>query len=422
MRFAGLAVAAGITLAAGLTHAQGGGRAVMLNLLPPAPVPGLGPAATVATGIWTSCAVVKGEVWCWGEMGVFGGNAPDRHVPRKTAGLRDVTQLSVSQTGACARTAAGHVLCWGRGFGGRTPRRVPGLPAATKVSAGSSFACALTQDGHVACWGDNDAGQLGQEPGGPAPASGPTPARAAPKPRAQARKPGMRVLEAILAGPGVPGSPFGADAGGPGADEPAAPRPAASLRALVVPALDEVVDLAAGDRHACAVRRTGEVICWGDRDIERPRSPFELAGRPRAPDEPRTTTVIRTGAQHRIPKLDDAVAVSAGDRTSCALRRGGRVSCWNEYAHRRPLVGPHECTGLDDAVALADHARYAVRATGDVVPVASGSCYQPRPVAGVADVVEVSSHCARRRDGTIVCWGTNEHGELGRPRAPFYLK
>jgi len=89
-----------------------------------------------------------------------------------------------------------------------------------------------------------------------------------------------------------------------------------------VPGLDDVVDVAAGHHHACAVRASGEVVCWGDRH--------------RGDGDDGSHALVRSGERHRIPGIDDAIAVSAGDRDSCALRRNGRVSCWAESSDDPP--------------------------------------------------------------------------------------
>ncbi len=72
--------------------------------------------------------------------------------------------------------------------------------------------------------------------------------------------------------------------------------------------LANIVDLAAGTDHACAVLGTGEVACWGD--IE----PAPVATDPRAPA--------------LVPGVSGATAIAAADGGTCALLKTGEVWCW----------------------------------------------------------------------------------------------
>jgi hypothetical protein len=368
---------------------QGGGVALAVRFLPVAPVEGLPPASSVATSLWTSCAIAGGEAWCWGDLSIFDAGR-DSPKPVRLRAPRGLTQLSLSETGACAVDDKSDVWCWGRGFGGRIPRKV--LGAARQVSAGRRFACALRKDGKVACWGDNRSGQLGQEPGG---AKRPPPKK----------PPRVGALESAVDG-------FKLGESG----EPDELWPTESTQPLVVPELSDVVSVAAGNTHACAARENGDVVCWGDRNIERPPPPDLLAP---LRDRDGKTTVIRTGERRRIPDVRDAVTVSAGDRSSCALLRGGGISCWADYYAKTPLWGPHQCVGLEGATSLSDHGWYAVLASGEVVRAKAEQCYQSKPERDVSDIVQAGSHCALRKDGVVVCWGSNSHGELARPPQPL---
>lgn len=125
--------------------------------------------------------------------------------------------------------------------------------------------------------------------------------------------------------------------------------------------LTDAVTLATQFPEVCAVRRTGEVVCWTADDR------FELV----AETQPGLTSVrlLRTGARH-----------------SCALRRDGSAVCW----------------GANESGQLGD---------GTVV-----SRELPVRVPGLADLRELAvgeSHtCARAGDDRVWCWG--EHLANGR--------
>jgi four helix bundle protein len=86
----------------------------------------------------------------------------------------------------------------------RVTSLVPGAAPTDTIASGLDFTCAITTDGHVACWGKNDNGQLGHD-----------------------------------------------------TSEPFNPTP------TLVTGIDEVVSIAAGASHVCALRQSGQVWCWG---------------------------------------------------------------------------------------------------------------------------------------------------------------
>ena len=113
-----------------------------------------------------TCAVVCGDVWCWGnnEGGSLGdGTFRSRGEPRRIAGLR-ARQVSTSNFRSCAALEAGGVACWGvRSIvndrspppvtvGKNRPEIVAGIDTAIAVSAGVRETCALREDGDVYCW------------------------------------------------------------------------------------------------------------------------------------------------------------------------------------------------------------------------------------------------------------------------------
>lgn len=87
-------------------------------------------ASVVALGDDHGCAIVRGEVWCWGNdtLGQASGT---------------LTGTGVVQPAA----------------------RVPGPTGATELELGQAFSCALLDGGDVSCWGDYDT--LGESPDPP---------------------------------------------------------------------------------------------------------------------------------------------------------------------------------------------------------------------------------------------------------------
>ena len=201
------------------------GDGTTVDSLTPVVVSGLAEVSAVSLGTSSSCALTNaGAVFCWGSN-VEGQIGDDRAcgmrcpLPQLVSGLESaVAQVSVGGLHACALTGLGAVLCWGFNFDGQVgdgtednirivPTQVFGLEGGVDaVSVGGRFrghGCALLNSGTLRCWGDNDSGQVGD---------GSTDDRIAP---------------------------------------------------VVVPELEGVVSIAAGDAHMCAITNGSDILCWG---------------------------------------------------------------------------------------------------------------------------------------------------------------
>jgi alpha-tubulin suppressor-like RCC1 family protein len=124
------------------------------------------PARSVSLGSSDGCAVLDdATVACWGKNR-YGQSRPGRtgpvSTPTRVAGLHDITQVSVGDWHACARSATS-VRCWGHnhlgqlGIGHTNETEeleevpLPGRPVDLEV--GNARACAALASGRVYCWG-----------------------------------------------------------------------------------------------------------------------------------------------------------------------------------------------------------------------------------------------------------------------------
>ncbi len=111
---------------------------------------GLENSTQVSVGAVHACAIVGGNVKCWG------GNE-NKLAVTVPADLKNVTALSVGGTHTCA-IADNIVRCWGTNASNQVS-----VPASVinpkQVSLGRLHSCALLEN-KVVCWGDNSSGQI----------------------------------------------------------------------------------------------------------------------------------------------------------------------------------------------------------------------------------------------------------------------
>ncbi|MBN9166393.1 MAG: hypothetical protein J0I07_36000, partial [Myxococcales bacterium] len=135
--------------------------------------------------------------------------------------------------------------------------------------------------------------------------------------------------------------------------------------------------LAVGRGHACARTGTGELSCWG-------RGGRGQLGSGLWRDEVTPTPVA-------LPASIAVVDVATADPHTCARTTTSDVYCWG-----------------------------GVNARGELGLVAKQGVYAPTRVmlpAGppvVAVAVGNTSSCVLRSDGSVLCWGDNTRGQLGR--------
>jgi alpha-tubulin suppressor-like RCC1 family protein len=249
-----------------------------------------------------------------------------------------VSGLGAVAMGQAQAAPDGQLAAWGlgiagqRGDGSTAPTMIQAVSVVStgalagrtivQVDAGVSHSCAVAADGLLACWGANDYGQLG---------NGLTGNQPTPTPQA--------VTGGILAG-------------------------------------KQVVQVAAGYRHTCALTKDGILACWGD------ASQGELGNQPSASSA--VPVAVFTGGTLAGRAVTQ---VSAGVDYTCAVASGA-VTCWGDN-----LQGQLGDTSTTD------------RPIPVVTNASAGSALLGRTVT---DVSAGFDHvCARSSDGSLACWGSN---------------
>lgn len=196
----------------------------------------------------------------------------------------------------------------------------------------------------------------------------------------------------------------------------------------MVPTLTGVSDLAVGDGSSCALLKDGMVRCWG------------ANGHGQLADGTTITRPNPTG----IPGLSGVVAIAlsgaggAGEAHGCAITKLATLLCWgsNQYGQLgdgttsdrttpTPVAGLTGVKGVsvswENTCALKDDgtvwcwgqdAKVDSEITCDLKPVLS-----PTPIYGATEITAITNggthKCGLKANGSVVCWGDNEAGELG---------
>jgi alpha-tubulin suppressor-like RCC1 family protein len=163
-----------------LGPADGGARDTSTtdSITPIDAAPDAGPSTSiprpVAAGVTHTCAILGGNLYCWGDnrRGQLGlGDNTDRNNPQRVGTRSDWVQIAAGEFHTCGITSDGTLHCWGGnaegevGIGDGADRLEPAaiaLPGPTEyVDVGYHHACVIVVGGAISCWGDNVEGQLG---------------------------------------------------------------------------------------------------------------------------------------------------------------------------------------------------------------------------------------------------------------------
>ncbi|MDX9724630.1 MAG: hypothetical protein RBU37_28030 [Myxococcota bacterium] len=274
-----------------------------------------------------------------------------------------------------------------------------------ELALGPSHMCVVTSDERVLCWGENDYGQLGVEP-----------------------------------------------------------RPTSSATPLFIPDLDDAVDLAAGEDHACVKRKDGSVWCWGSNEHDQlgretrwkrwavplKNVAFDGDVRQLGVGWDDTCVCYADGRFHCIqhehypftegeeasPVTFEAQDLSVSGMRLCLIHSDHKLYCAGEYyygagiylshedmfsASTRDLIGRlkrvHVGREMDCGIRRDDR----VVCWGWVPNLPGAECERPdpscfviaKPFASLGRVqslaVNAATACAlTQNDGRVVCWGSND--------------
>ncbi|MBU6336175.1 MAG: hypothetical protein KGS47_17430, partial [Chloroflexi bacterium] len=226
--------------------------------------------AMVSAGYKHTCAVLtSGGAYCWGRnsTGQLGDNSIiHRSTPVAVWG-RDggVAEVVTGAEHSCARTTGGALFCGGNNFAGQvgdgsTANRSPWVAVSglgsgvTQVRTSAHHTCAIVGGG-VRCWGYNVSGQVGDGTTGDRATPFSVPGESS---GVSELSPGGWHTCARHSDRGV--TCWGANDQGQLGNNSTTDR---GVSGFVSGLAGDVVQVAAGGKHTCALRAAGQVLCWG---------------------------------------------------------------------------------------------------------------------------------------------------------------
>ncbi len=376
----------------------------------PVTVPGLTGVVSVAAGTQQTCALLStGSVRCWGAgaLGIISNGpqstpvevlAGDSTQPSTLVPLINVKAIAAGDTFTCALITDGTVRCWGAnsygelGIGNQvgqyTAVLVSGLANVVAIASGGSHSCAVISDGTARCWGTNQSGEIGDGTSlnlrlTPVPVqglAGPVVAISAGVSHtcallsnSKAQCWGYNRYGQLGTGSAVEDNPFpGTVVELPGTDIATA----------------EITAISAGAEHTCALLAGGTPRCWG-------YNGFGQLG---------DGTIFDRNSADQETNLTNLVAISAGFAHTCVVLADGSAQCYGKnaagYGDPTRVISVSGQLGNGDTTSIFSTTPVTVSGGGGSVSAA---------------VVEAGSlhTCAVRTNGSVACWGSNSHGELG---------
>lgn len=408
----------------------------------PPPAPTWPRVKSITLDLFYACALYEdGRVACWGQRDARGGVVA---TPALVEGIPPVDRLQAGGNFACARATADKALwCWGEnhagqlgtrkaGGGFQPPTRVldrAGKPLAVDdLIVGSSHVCALTPDGAVSCWGDSVSGQCGRMAKHDATGNWVPVLEPAVVFRGATRLLGGAYTSCALDAKDQLSCWGSQEAGYSGKGDTPTPKK--------ITVQGRVKDMAFASGHACLLNDAGQVFCRGWNaggqlgSAGRPQKEMDGKGPWHEDFEPELVRITELGKTYTsiAASRHETCAVSTDHDLTClgtpdwttsltrnvAAGRGApKPSPWRPHCTEREVPAPSSFRRPPAPVPTSLPTASPIPSIGGGPRFTTWSC-NPRPEAGMDDVVAVAADMGRRctvhADGRVRCVGERTDG------------
>lgn len=296
-----------------------------------------------------------------------------------------------------------------------------------RIALGESHACFVHANGELYCWGLNDMGQLGRDPN-VVPFSA-TPLLVPLPTRAVSVATGLDftcVVDEIGDIYCFGNRAYGRLGGG---TRSRGPEPSPVPQRVVFSG--DFVQVAAGSAHACGLRATGVLLCWGWNAWGQAGGSAAYQLTPRAVSTGNRFVDVTAGANFTCGLLSDRHVTCWGANNAGQLGDGTLVRRSYGIFVREQLVGGGTLeleyvvqveAGFAHACAIKVDGRVFCWGQGTKGQLGDGNQRVASTLAlqnGITQAVSLGSGnradhtCVLRADGNTFCWGRNDHGQIG---------
>lgn len=365
----------------------------------PADATSIPPFRALSAARYNTCGLRAYQLFCWGAGGdsqIGDGTTTSRTAPVRVGAAQRWAQVAPGASNTCAVTVAGALYCWGFAGNGQlgngvltastrsTPTRVGTdndwrqVSTSSQPVTGTGVTCAVKTDNSLWCFGHNGKRQL---------MDGTTTHKATPVNSSSGRSwESVSVGSTTVCAVEVGGALYCWGENYSGATGQADRFATATSPQLVGTGFANVSvgheDTSRGssfaDGHACGVKTTGQLWCWGS------NTSGELGNN--------LTATLPT----RVGTDSTWTQVAAGGAHTCATRSDASVWCFGSDLRHELGSGPNLSQNSAVPVQVQD-------LTGKT----------PSSLTGPLVAAGEDHSCALTASNQVQCWGLGFHGQLG---------